>query len=280
LIALADLAPEDPAVLDCLVSLAKDADGNLARWTLEEVFVDALLRLAKDPADLRQQVQRSYPHPLLILADIGLRHPSTRKEIVPVLIAALEDRFKSPGAMQLAGFMPNLVQWARCLEAIQGLACIGPEAKAALPALKKLKLHEDETVRKLASRAVEQISQRTEAVRGGAREGPKSWAVTLKAGQKVAYEIRFLKDGPAMLWLDGDGNGVVMAKGLLMPAEAPPPDRGVDIHITDSAGNLVVQESADDDHALVGWQPAAEATYRIEIHNRGSSSVRCRLKHN
>jgi hypothetical protein len=249
IVARSDLAPENQAVLDFIINLAKHPD----------VEQDKFRPIKQDRPEVTDTLRRGHwrVYPLLVLADIGLRHPSKRKQIVPVLVAALDTKGDS------------LTQRVRSEAAILGLACIGPEAKAALPALKKMRLNANEAVRKLATSAVEQISRRTDAVRGGAKSGPKSWVIPIKGKDKVTYEIPFLKDGPAILWVDGEGS------------------TDVKIRVIDSTGRVVTRGPLPPlfgwgplDEAIVTWQPAAEETYRIEVTNPGDSANRCRLKHN
>jgi HEAT repeat protein len=86
------------------------------------------------------------------LGDIGKSRPEKRKQIVPVLIVALDfpDRF-----VREEHWHDQQV----CLAAIQALGNFGPDAKNAIPELKKLKLNPEMRIREAATAAQEKIEK-------------------------------------------------------------------------------------------------------------------------
>jgi HEAT repeat protein len=123
--ALAKLAPTDPEVIKLLMDLSEHLPAN-------NPFYGGQVQLSAVEA----------------LREIGKNYPEQRKRIVPALIAAAgeEDRRRGFGAQQ-------------SLAAIRALGDFGPDARAAVPALKKLKLHPEDAIRQAASSALEKIER-------------------------------------------------------------------------------------------------------------------------
>jgi hypothetical protein len=133
------------------------------RWDLARADIAALTKL--DPTnpefvklltDLSGPLPANTPfygaqlqsHAVAALGEIGKNHPEQRKRIIPALIAAVgeEDR----------GWVFDT---QRRLAAIGALGSFGPDAKEAVPALKKLMLHPQDVIRHAASSALEKIER-------------------------------------------------------------------------------------------------------------------------
>jgi HEAT repeat protein len=83
------------------------------------------------------------------LAELAKKQRDRRPAIVKALVAAAQ--FQS----RVAGWQDQQT----CIAAINALGAIGPDARQAIPELKKLKLSPDKSIREAASAAVEQIEK-------------------------------------------------------------------------------------------------------------------------
>jgi hypothetical protein len=237
--ALAILGTDAAPALPVLLSSAHAAGTPEALG----VLVDAA---PGEPAILPLLVRRTkdLPYPpstLLLLSLLGPTATEARKQATALFVEAAKT---APDQGQLGAALP-------CL------SLFGPDAKEALPFLKALKLHENESVRAQAKLAVAQFD--APASPGGAAGGPRSWVAAVQGEGTVAKDVTFRAGTPAVVWVTGE-----------RPA-------GLTLRVRDAFG-AVVGES--DGIPAVVWRPATAGAYRLEVTNTRFQPMRFRIKHN
>jgi hypothetical protein len=113
--ALGKIAPDEPVVLQTLL--------DLTTFQMQDHDDDNAVRAAAVNA----------------LRDVGRSQPSRRKQIVPVLVNVAEGSQGDPSERPM------------CVAALDALGSFGPDAAAAIPALRRIKLSPDMGLRQAAS---------------------------------------------------------------------------------------------------------------------------------
>ena len=139
---LLNIAPDEQLVIKTLIKLTMIRNATFGTFTVRVAAVSGL-------------------------GEIGRLYPDKRKQIVPALIAALDIQdegaslFGGPGS-GIGGIgkdRPRRHDQQTCRAAIEALKGFGPDAKEAVPALKKLKLNPEMMIREAAIAALEKIEK-------------------------------------------------------------------------------------------------------------------------
>jgi HEAT repeat protein len=135
---LGKLGPGAIPAVPALIAAVNDNDPKIR--TKAVAALGSLGPLAKSALPILLPLLDHPSGPFMLQVGAAVWKIARKKVVISTLIKALDDR-----------------DWETCFGAAFALACIGPAAKSALPALELLAKHEDERLRAVAASAIRDI---------------------------------------------------------------------------------------------------------------------------